>query len=297
MWWIIAIPLGLAREAWALLVETIRYWAQDGVPRMAAAAAFYTLFSLAPALLIGMAVAEFVIGSSAARSELTSRLGQLIGPDATSFVLSVMETSRGRMTGGTATIIGTATALFGATVVFAELQSSLNSIWNVRPKAGISVGKIVYMRLVSFGLVVGIGLLLVLSLALSATLSAISTFLSKEIPVPPFILTAMNNAITFGIIPILLMLAYKLLPDVRVEWRDVWIGAVVTSLLLAVGKSFIGLYLGRSSLSSVYGAAGSLVIIMAWVYYSAQVFFFGAELTKVYALRYGSYADNREMNS
>jgi membrane protein len=201
------------------------------------------------------------------------------------------------MTGGTATAIGTATALFGATVVFAELQSSLNSIWNVKSEAGIGLGRIIYIRAVSFGLVLGIGLLLLVSLALSATLSAISEFLSNDVPVPPFLLTALNHGISFGMIPLLLALAYKLLPDAPVAWSDVWFGAVVTAVLLAVGKSIIGEYLGRSSLTSVYGAAGSLVIILAWVYYSAQVFFFGAELTKVYASRYGSYAPAHEVES
>jgi membrane protein len=202
-----------------------------------------------------------------------------------------MATSRQHVTGGTATVIGVGTAVLGATVVFMELQSALNAIWDVKHQDGSGILRLIYARVISFFLVVGAGLFLVVSLVLSAVISAIDQFLSQFITSYPSFLKTPNLVISFGILPVLLSMIYRWLPDTKILWRDVWLGATVSALLFAVGKYAFGLYLGRTSLLSVYGAAGSFVIILVWVYYSSQVVLLGAELTRVYAERYGSRSD------
>lgn len=285
------LPRKLCAEVGGFLRQTIDYYFEHKVTSLAAALAFYTTFSLAPALLIALAVAELVVGNPSPESELARMMRQYIGEQATSFALSVMATSRQHVTGGTATAIGLGTAVLGATVVFMELHGALNAIWEVKHTDGSGIIRLIYARVISFFLVVGAGLLLVVSLVLSAVISAIDQFLSQFISSYPSFLKTPNLVISFGIIPVLFAMIYRLLPDTRVLWRDVWLGAAVAALLFAAGKYGFGLYLGRTSLLSVYGAAGSFVIILVWVYYSSQVVLLGAELTRVYAERYGSRSD------
>jgi membrane protein len=268
--------------------HTFSGWVNDNVSRLAAALAFYTIFSLAPVLLIALAVAGAIVGNEAAREELVRELSLYIGSDGTTFVLTILDQARGSMAGQTATLIGLATTLFGATIVFAELQSALNQVWNVRVKRGVNLKHVIYSRLLSFVTVLIVALLLLLSVVLSAAVSAINSWFSDKIAIPVWLLAGGNFVISFLLITIMFAVLFKVLPDVKIGWRDVAVGAVFTSLLFTVGKMLIGLYLSQSSLQSLYGAAGSFVIILAWVYYSSQVFFFGAELCQVWSARYGS---------
>ncbi len=268
--------------------RTFSGWVNDNVSRLAAALAFYTIFSLAPVLLIALAVAGAIVGNEAAREELVRELSLYIGGDGTTFVLTILDQARGSMAGQTATLVGLATTLFGGTIVFAELQSALNHVWKVRVKRGVNLKHVIYSRLLSFVTVLIVGLLLLLSVVLSAAVSAINLWFSDKIAIPMWLLAGSNFIISFLLITIMFAFLFKVLPDVKIGWRDVAMGAVFTSLLFTVGKMLIGLYLAQSSLQSLYGAAGSFVIILAWVYYSSQVFFFGAELCQVWSAQYGS---------
>lgn len=282
------VPQIIFREFWALLRDTVQCWLDDKAARMAAALAFYTTFSIGPALLIALAVAEAFVGASAAESELVAKLEQVISPSDADYILNLLQSSRGKLAGKGFPVIGVATAFLAAMVVFSELQSSLNSIWHIRAKQGLGILRFLYTRIVSFVLVVVIGILLLLSVATSTVLSTVEAFFTQQLMVPPNLLVHLNSVISFAMIPLLIALAYKLIPAVHVAWSNVWAGCIVASLLLLVGKSAVGMYLTMTGMRSVYGAAGSLVISLVWVYYSAQVFFFGAELTKVYARLYGS---------
>ena len=277
-----------ARVIWELCKETFSEWYQDNVPRLAAVLSFYTIFSLAPTLIIILAVAASVVGESTAQAEIMARFRYFIGPEAARAILAASEKARTEFSGLSATVISLTTLLFGATAVFAELQNALNTVWNVRLKPGLGWKAVIRTRLLSFAMVLGIGFLLLLSVIASATLSALSSFLQESLTIPAFFLHSVNFAVSFGLITVLFAMTYKFLPDVQIQWSDVGVGAAMTSLLFTTGKSLIGAYVGHSSLGSVYGAAGTFVIILLWVYYSAQVFLLGAEFTQVYARKYGS---------
>jgi len=288
--WILRLP----RESWELLKDTIVSWREDNAMRMAAALAFYTTFSLGPALLVGLGVAGAFIGSEEAKTQLIAKVRELVSPDAANYVLSVLDSFWGQLTEKRLPIIGIAAAAVAGTAVFVELQSALNTIWNGDRKNGSGLIQIIYSRVVSFVLVVGIGVLILVSVVGTTVLGTINAFFSRTFPVPHQLLDAANYLTNFAMVPISLALTYKLVPDAKIAWKDVWLGAVVASLLFLAGKRVFGIYLGLSGFGSVYGAAGSLVILLAWVYYSAQVFFFGAELTKVYAYKFGSRSEATE---
>ena len=281
----------LPREAWVLLKDTVGSWREDNAMRMAAALAFYATFSLGPALLIGLGVAGAFIGSEEAKTQLIVKVREFVSPDAANYVLTVLDSFWGQFTERRLPIIGIAAAALAGTAVFVELHGALNTIWNGETKNGSGVVQMVYSRALSFVLVVGIGVVILVSVAATTVLVTVNAFFSRALPVPHQLLDAANYLINFAMVPISLALAYKLVPDAEIAWKDVWLGAIVASLLFIAGKRVFGIYLGLSAFGSVYGAAGSLVILLAWVYYSAQVFFFGAELTKVYAYRYGSRAE------
>lgn len=284
----ITIPYWLFREIWITLRDATVAWHRDNAYQLAAALAFYTTFSLAPALVVGVAVAGAIIGRAAAQTQLAGLLQQYMGPQAQSFLLTVLESSQGQMTGQTATLIGIGTMLFGTTIVFVELKSALNHIWNVRPSSSLSIWQWVRTRLISFLLVLGIGAFLVLSLVTSTVLAVISEFFSHSITIPTGFLQTINVLVSFFMVTILFAFMYRSLPDGEIAWKDMVIGSAITSLLFTIGKWILAMYLASSVLRSVYGAAGSLVMILVWVYYSAMVVLFGAELTQVYAKRYGS---------
>lgn len=278
------------KKAWRLLKETFAEWNDDKASQMAAALAYYTVFSLAPLLIIVIAIAGFFFGEEAARGEIVGQIEGLVGRDGATVIQTALENTHrpGSGVGIIASLISIAVLIFGASGVFVQLQEALNEIWDVVPNAKQGVGNVVRKRAMSFAVVLSIGFLLLVSLVVSAALSAINTFASGLLPGFDVLWSLINLVISFVVTTLLFALIYKYLPDVDVAWRDVWVGATLTSILFSVGRYLIGLYLGNSSFGSTYGAAGSLVILLAWIYYSVQILFFGAEFTQVYARRYGS---------
>jgi membrane protein len=257
---------------------------------MAAALAFYATFSAAPALLIGMAVAGAFVGRSVARSMLMDKIQEFVSPDAAAYIFMIVGSFWDEVTARSLPIVGIGAGLVAATAVFAELQSSLNTIWDAHSKERSGLLTMIRERAIAFVFVVAIGILLLASVVAAAVLGAINAFFADIYPIPHWLLHGLKLLTNFGMIPGLLALTYKLIPDAPVAWRDVWLGSIIASILFVGGTYLFGLYLRLSVLLSVYGAAGSLVILLMWVYYSAQVFFLGAELTKVWARRYGSMA-------
>jgi membrane protein len=267
-----------------LLKDTVQEWNEDNVPLLAAALAYYTVFSLAPLLLIAIAIAGAVFGEDAARGEIFAQLRGLLGAQAAAAVTSLIESAnKPNSGGGIATIISVIILLFGASGVFGQLQMALNTIWEVKPKPGRAVKSFIQSRFLSFAMVLVIGFLLLVSLILSAILAVISNYFNNFIPGFVALGQVINFAISFAVITFLFAAIYKFLPDVKIPWSNLWVGAGVTALLFNIGKFLIGLYLGSSSVSSGYGAAGSLIVILIWVFYSAQILLFGAEFTQVYS--------------
>ena len=275
-----------------LLKLAYQGWTQDNASRLSAALAYYTIFSLAPLLVIVIAIAGLVWDAGAVRTQVLSQVQSLVGAEGAEFVAGLMTSTGSPGEGILALVIGILTLLFGALGVFNELHNSLNIIWNVRveqPKGFLqSIKKVVLDRLLSFTMILGIGFLLLVSLVVTAGLSATQETLGEAVPIPEFLLQIVNLVISVGVITVLFALIFKFLPDARIAWRDVWMEAFVNSLLFSLGKTLIGLYLGNSAVGSTFGAAGSLVLLLLWIYYSAQILFFGAEFTQVYANRYGS---------
>ena len=280
-------PARNAREAWSLLSSTFSDWYEDRAQRMGAALAYYTIFALTPGLVIVMALAGLLLGS-AAESRIIGQIHELIGEQGAKAIEATVQTARATTPGTAAIGLALITLVFGLWGVFGALQDGLNTIWGVTPKPGRRVRTIVKERFWSFAIVVGTGLLLLVSLVVTAWLAAVATSVSHLLPAPVLALEALNTVISLTVITGAFALIFKLLPDVRIAWRDVWLGAAVTSLLFTIGKFLIGLYLGKRAVASAYGAAGSLVIIVVWVYYSAQILLFGAEFTKVWTKRRGS---------
>jgi membrane protein len=274
---------------WALLKKVASSWLDDYAPSMGAALAYYTLFSLAPLLLIVISVAGLVFGQEAARGEIESQLRDLMGEQGASAVQALLASVDKPTEGVAATAVGLALLLVGATTVFGELQDSLDRIWRVpsQDRAGGWLA-LIRTRLLSFGMILAIGFLLMVSLVLSAVLSVMEHWWSMLFGGWLFIASAVNGTAGFFLIAAMFALIYKVMPRVRVQWRDVWIGAVFTALLFTLGKALIGFYIGRSGVVSAFGAAGSLVVVLLWVYYSAQIFLIGAEFTWVYANTFGS---------
>jgi len=274
-----------AKATLKLLKDTAAAWTGDYAPSMGAALSYYTLFSIAPLLLIVIGIAGLVFGPEAARGEIFGQLAALIGADGAKAVESVLQAADRPAQGVVATIVGVLTLLLGAATVFGELQNALDRIWRAPARVqSKSWWKLLHTRLLSFGMILGIAFLLTVSLVLSAAIAALGKWWGPA----AIVLHALETTLSFGLTTVLFALIYKFIPRVHVGWHDVWIGAAVTAVLFAVGKLLIGLYLGRSSVASPFGAAGSLVVMMVWVYYSAQIFLFGAEFTWVYAREHGS---------
>lgn len=263
-------------------------WMDQDLSRMGAAVAYYTLFAIAPLFIIVLAIAGFWFGEEAARRELFSQVSGLVGSEGGEAIQSLVSAANKPKTGAWATVIAVVTLLVGATGVFVQLQDALNSVWGVRRVPGRGLWHFIKDRLLSFAIIVGIGFLLLVSLVLSAGLSALGKFMNGMLPAQETLWQGVNFVISFGVIALLFAMIFKVLPDVKIAWRDVWIGAVITAMLFNLGKFLLGLYLGRSSVTSAYGAAGSLVVVLLWVYYSAQILFFGAKFTQIYANKFGS---------
>ncbi|WP_346290063.1 YihY/virulence factor BrkB family protein [Sphaerothrix gracilis] len=278
------------KRLWRLLKETFKEWQEDDASRLAAALAYYTVFSLAPLLILVIAIAGMVFDASAAREQIVNQIQGLVGADGASVIETAIENANrpGSNSGLIATLISLGILLFGASGVFVQLQASLNQVWNVKAKPTEGLMNLIRKRFLSFAMILVIGFLLLVSLVLSAALSALSAFLNSWIGNLSWLWQLINIALSIGVITLLFAMIFKYLPDVKVTWRDVTTGALITAILFTLGKFLIGLYLGNSSFGSTYGAAGSIVILLAWIYYSAQILFFGAEFTQVYARRYGS---------
>jgi membrane protein len=283
---------------------TYQDWKEDRASRLAAALAYYTIFSLAPLLVIAIAVAGFLWQRDAVEAQVMRQIQGLVGVEGATFVAELLKSAGNPAEGIVATIFGVITLLFGALGVFNELHNSLNVIWEVKPdkQEGFwrTVKKAIIDRFLSFTMVLVIGFMLLVSLVISAGLSATQELLGNTFPIPEIFLQLLNLVISIGVITILFAMIYKYLPDVEIPWRYVWLGAFVTAILFSLGKMLIGLYLGNSAVASSFGAAGSLVLLLVWIYYSAQILFFGAEFTQVYANIYSPtiiIPENEEVNA
>jgi membrane protein len=271
------------RGTWSLLASTVRAWQEDKAPTLAAALAFYTSISIAPVIVLVIAIAALALGHEAAQERLFVEIQGLLGPQAAEFIRGTIRSSQRQGGSLWATVISAAAVIAGATSVFAQLQASLDAIWHVKPSPKSGVFSFVRTRIVSFGMIVAIGFLLVVSLVVSAALTAFSGLLSQIAPWLHPVARAADLIISIGVVSLLFAAVFKYLPDAKVRWRDVWIGAVMTAILFTLGKFLIGLYLGRSATISTFGAAGSFVILLLYVYYSSQILFLGAEFTRAYA--------------
>ncbi|MEH2084361.1 MAG: YihY/virulence factor BrkB family protein [Nostoc sp.] len=276
------------QEIWKLLQETFKEWSDDKASRLAAALAYYTIFSIAPLLIIVIAIAGAVFGEEAARGQIVGQIQGLVGVDGAKFLETAIQSANKPQTGAIASIISVLVLLVGATGLFTELQDAMNTIWEVKPKPGRGINNMIRLRFLSFAMVIGIGFLLLVSLVISTILATLVTYFSNLLPGFDFIWQIANFIISFAITTVLFGLIFKVLPDVKIAWSDVLIGAALTSVLFSIGRFLLGQYLGNGSFGSTYGAAGSLVVILAWVNYAAQILFFGAEFTQVYSRRYGS---------
>ncbi len=259
-------------------------WYSDNVPRLGASLSYYTLFSFAPILVIVIAVAGAAFGAEAVRGEVARQLTGLVGATGAKAIQDLIKNAHEPKIGTIASVVGVVTFLLGATGAFLELEAALNDIWKVKARtAALGFKGMVLQRFLSFGLVLAVGFLLLASLVVSAGLAAINTYMSGLLPLAPVVWQIVNVVVSLLVITLLFALIYKVLPNVPLDWADVWIGGVVTAALFELGKIAIGLYLGHSSVASSYGAAGSLVVLLAWIYYTSQVVLLGAEFTKAYA--------------
>lgn len=274
------------RAVWELLKEAGNEWVEDKAPRLGAALAYYTIFSIAPLLLIVVAVAGFIFGADAAEGQLFGQIRGLVGDQGAATLESMLANTNQPGSNTLATVVGVVMLFVGAAGVFGQLQDALNTVWEVQAKPGRGFWGFLRDRFLSFTMVLGCAFLLLVSLVVSAGLAAVASIFGDW--QTTLIGQVLNVVISFGVISGLFAMIYRFLPDVRIGWKDVWFGAAVTALLFTVGKWLIGLYLGHSSIGSTYGAAGSLAVLLVWLYYSSQLFLFGAELTKAYADRYGS---------
>ena len=271
---------------WWVMKRALKGWWDDNVPRLGASLAYYTLFALSPVLLVATAIAGLVFGPEAVRGEIVGQIQGLVGRQGAQAVQAMLESAAKPSASIPATVIGLVTFFLGATGAFLELQTALNAIWRVKPRPGASVADFLKQRLISFGLVVGVGFLLLVSLLVSAGLTGLNRYLGNAYPALTVLWEAANVLVSLFVITLLFAMVYKILPDVRLRWRDVWVGALVTAGFFSIGKQVIGLYLGTSSVASAYGAAGSVVVLLIWVYYSAQVVLLGAEFTRFYVERF-----------
>jgi membrane protein len=272
----------------ALVKKTVAEAGDDKIPRLAASLSYYTLLSLSPLLVLAVALSGLVFGEDAARGQIAHQLQQVFGPEAGEAIQTMVAHAKQPESGVIGTVVGIVVLLFGASGVFGELQDSLNTIWEVAPKPGRGILGIVKDRFLSFTMVLGVAFLLLVSLVISAGLSALGQWVSASIDGVEWIWQGVNFAISLALVALLFGLVFKVVPDVKVRLRDVWLGATVTALLFTIGKFLIGLYVGKAGVASPYGAAGSLVVLVVWVFYSAHILFIGAEFTQVLARASGA---------
>jgi membrane protein len=285
----LALPAFLNKTPFLLLRATLESWMDDKALRLSAAVAYYSIFSIAPLLILSISFASTFFGQEAVRGHLDVQLVQYIGAPAAEAVQSMVKSAAKADQGVLATVLGFITLLVGATGVFGQLKDALNTIWEVRPKPGKAWILFLRERVISFGMVLVIGFLLLTSLLLTTVLAALNQYLENILPLPGFMWAALSMIVSFGIVTVLFALMFKVLPDAMIEWRDVWTGAFFTAALFEVGKFGLSLYLGRENTASSYGAAGAVVLLLLWVYYNACILFLGAEFTQVYAQHTGRF--------
>jgi len=277
------------KKLWELLKGTFQEWKEDKVSRLAAALSYYTIFSLPGLLLIIVAVAGFFLGQESVREDLMGQVGSVVGDDGAEAIGTMLSNAGwDRDAGVLAVVVGIVTVIVAATGAFTQLQEALNTVWEVAPAPGAGILQTLQKRFLSFSLILSIAFLLLVSLVVSTALAGLGNFLEEMFPGAAWLIQILNVVISFAVITLLFALMYRYLPDAEIAWKDVFSGAALTTLLFTVGKFALGFYLGRSSATSAYGAAGSLVLILLWIYYSAQIFLFGAEFTQVYARKHGS---------
>jgi membrane protein len=272
------------KRVFKLVKDAVSEWQEDNVPLFAAALAYYTIFSLAPLLVIAIAIAGAFFGEEAAQREIAGQIQGMVGKEGAEAIQAMIQNANKPNAGGAiATLFSVVTLLLGASGVFGQLQTALNTIWEVKPKPSQGIKSFLQARFLSFAMVVVIGFLLLVSLVLSAILAGISNFFGSFLPALTALGVILNFVLSFAITTFLFAAIYKFLPDVKVPWRNLWVGAAVTSFLFSIGRFLIGLYLGNSAVGSTYGSAGSLIVILVWVFYSAQILLIGAEFTQVYS--------------
>ena len=277
-----------------LIKETFSEWSEDKASRLAAALAYYVAFSLGPILVIAIAVVGLFYDKTSAQQQIITQIGRMAGPNAGELVNSMLNAAREMGSNWLAAVLGLVALVFGATGVFGELQDSLNTIWDVELKPGIGLMGIIKKRFFSLTIIIGFGFLLLISLIITAGLSALQGWSLGLFPGFEVLMQLLNFGVSILVITVLFGLLFKFVPDVEIAWRDVWLGAGVTSILFTIGKFLIGVYLGNGSAVNQFGAAGSLAIILLWVYYSSQITFLGAEFTQVYANKFGSRVEPDE---
>ena len=269
------------KTIWSTLNKTFSAWNDHEAPRLGAALAFYTILSLAPLVILVIAIAALIFGHTTAQNQLLWQVESMIGPQGAEAVKGMIEHAQEPGSGLFASIAGLLTLLFGASGVFGELRSALNKMWDVKPDIDSGIWWTVKQRFFSFGIVLAVGFLLLVSLVISAVLAALGKFCQGFLPMPEFALHGINFVISLAGVIVLFALIFRYVPETTIAWKNIWVGATVTALLFTIGKFLIGLYLGKAAVGSAYGAAGSLVVIIVWVYYSAMIFLFGAEFTRV----------------
>jgi membrane protein len=279
-------------NVWLLIKQSVSAFIDDEALTRGAAIAFYTVTSIGPVLFIVVAIAGLVFGEDAARGAISDQLGGLMGQQGSELLQTAIQSASQRSSGILAAAVGIGTLVITASGVFTEMQQTLNVIWRAEPR-GTTISRLIRARAVSLGLVGALGFLLLVSLVISTLLSALSDYINAYLPSGHLILQTLTFLISFGLITLLFGAIYKVLPDKKIEWHDVLIGAFVTALLFTFGKLLISLYIGSTAIASSYGAAGSLIVVLLWIYYSAQIFLLGAEFTKVYASHHGSHQRGR----
>ena len=276
------------RKIYVVARDSVLAWVEHNASSLGAALAYYTLFSVAPILVIAVAIAGYVFGSQYAETHLLAQMQGLLGNAGATAVKGLLASAEHSEKKGLAATLGIVTLIIGASSVFGQLQTTLDFIWGSPRKDTVPWWRIMRARLLSFGLIMGVGFLLMVSLIVSAAVAALGEWLNAFLSASSVIFTALDLFISFGMTTLLFAMIYKYVPTERVAWGDVWIGGFVTACLFTIGKALIGLYIGRSSLSSAYGAAGSIMVLLVWIYYSAQIFLLGAEFTHVFAYSHGS---------
>jgi membrane protein len=287
----------LRKSLWPLLRKTFTAWSDHEAPRIGAALAFYTILSLAPLVILAIAIVGLLFGHSTAQTELLAQVDSTIGPRGSETVKGLIEQAQQPASGAFASIIAVITLLFGASGVFGELRSALNKMWDVKPRSKSGIVATIKQQFFSFGMVLSVGFLLLTSLVIGAGLAALGKFFGGMLPLPESVLSTIHFAISLGGTTVLFALIFRYVPEMKVAWSDVWIGATATALMFMLGKFLIGLYLGKAAVGSAYGAAGSLVVTLVWVYYSGMIFLFGAELTHVLNSGHGHDAPRSYRNT